>query len=166
MATLIPIPHILNLLQEDAACSFVIPAVDGSKTLYGEKGDIAVNNSFHEWKLDAPSKAAPATHITMFTLESRASFRDVFLSISPHLETLALTQHQISEFLNANVTILRWAERSILFLFTEREQLWVALATFHRGGFVHVSPFPIDYPLTLQPDGRYVVVVPDLTLPH
>ncbi len=166
MATLIPIPHILNLLQENAAHSFLIPAVDGSKTLYGEKGDVVANSSFHEWKLDVPSKATPITHIAMFTLESRAPFRDVFLSISPRLETLMLTQHQISEFLNSNITILRWIERSLLFLFTEYERLWVALATFHRGGFVHVTPFPIDYPLTLQPDGRYVVVVPDLTFPH
>ena len=166
MATLIPIPHILNLLQEDAARSFVIPAVDGSKTLCSEHGDVVANSSFHEWGLHVPSKAARATHIAMFMLESRAPFRDVFLSISPHLEALVLTQHQISEFLNANITILRWAERSLLFLFSEDERLWVALATFHRGGFVHVSPFPIDYPLTLQPDGRYVVVVPDLTLPH
>ena len=166
MATLIPIPHILNLLQEDAAHSFLIPAVDGSKTLYGERGEIVANSSFYEWGLHVPSVATPATHITLFTLESRASFRDVFLSISPHLESLTLTQHQISEFLNANMKILRWVERSLLFLFTERERFWIALATFHRGGFIHVSPFPIDYPLTLQPDNHYIAIVPNPTLPH
>ena len=163
MATLIPIPHILNLLQDDAARSFSIPALDGSKTLYGTHGEIAISDSFREWGLAVPSKATPVDRVTMFTLESRASFKDAFLSISPHLEALTLTQHQISEFLNANVKIFRWAERSLLFLFTERERYWVALAAFHHGGFVHVSPFPIDYPLSLQPDGRYVVVVPDLT---
>ncbi|MEK7513193.1 MAG: hypothetical protein AAB601_03255 [Patescibacteria group bacterium] len=119
--------EILRLLSGDGALS--IGSVDGKKTIASVEHNIVwyVNEDFKESEINVPSRPTPRTPVNVFEIVASADFAKIFGALGRELHALALTQHQIVEFVQSHPSWLSEEKGyGTFFLFQVSDRFFVA----------------------------------------
>lgn len=139
----------------------VILPQDGT-SLLSEARDVFshIDSDFTDWELNTRETATSATPVQVFKMSKDGTFKDLFLSLSPNLESLCLTQAQIKEFCKTHRTWLRTDGYGTFFLFKRGNEFFVAYVYVHSGGTLKVDVGQFEYSFVWSAEYRHRVVVP------
>jgi hypothetical protein len=132
-----PASACLRLLSEGQ--KVIIPACDGKATLAKAKDVFTgyVDSDFKNWGTDRSGEATPETKVAVYELVRDATFAQFFNSLIG-LNRLALTQHQIKEFVRTHWNWLRTDGYATFFLFRVEQEFFVAVVYFRSDGCLWV----------------------------
>lgn len=153
--------ELLSLISEGK--ELVISPVDGT-SLLSKASDVFswIDKDFTNWELNTQGPATSATPVQVFEMSKNGTFKDLFLSLSPNLESLCLTQAQIKEFCKTQRSWLRTDGYGTFLLFKKGEDFFVADVGVYSDGALGVSVRRFGNSDVWDAGPRRRVVVPQL----
>ena len=123
-----------------------------------------IDSDFTNWNLDVKSPKTESTEMAVLEMDKDGTFKDIFTSINPNLDSMCLTQAQIIRFCEKNKDKLRTDGCGTFFLFKKDNEHFVAYVRVNSVGtlFVDVGRFSHDY--VWRAGRRHRVVSPQVAL--
>lgn len=138
----------------------------GSKVIADAAGlfTAGIDKNFRDWKTDKPCAVTGETPILVYEMVRDATPRQMFDSLSPDLDSLCLTQHQIIDYVEIHRGRLS-DEHAAFFLFKSHGVFFDAFVGIDWNGMFSVSVsrlffFPLTYFVSVE--NRHRLVAPQL----
>lgn len=152
-------------------------ACDGTRTMVQHRQAFmgGICGKWDSYGLDNPGPATLPTHARIYELVKKARFKDMFLSLSPDLEVLCITQHQYIGF--AEKYSFLFGPNNETFFLTKKdwgkpatppdapenfENVVVGVVDVHSGG-LPADVYRFDHDVVWSAKFAYRLVVPRLT---
>jgi hypothetical protein len=148
-----------------------IPACDGTQTIVHSKDVFTISNIFTILELEelediinpAYIKTGETTVVLSEPIEKDVDLVKMFKSISNNIDTLFLTQSQIVTFCKIHSNLLYQNKTPIMFLFTDNNKFFFAIA-FIKSGVLDVVIQKFEYINAWRLNVPIRVVVPQLNM--
>lgn len=141
---------------------------DGKETIAKAKDTFPgwIDGDFKEYGCDVKSEPTKKTQVTVHEMIKDGTFAQIFGGMSDDLDSLCLTQPQITQFVQKHRKWLRTDGYGTFFLFKVGEEFFVAYVIFDDDGQLWVFASRFSYDDVWSAESGHRLVVPQLALAH
>jgi hypothetical protein len=138
----------------------VLDSDDGQETI-AQAGDVFryVDSNFKHWRCDVAALPTKETAVQVYEMVRNSTFQELFNGFGVALDSLALTQAQIKQFVKHYGEWLKKGGNGTFFLFKIGDEFFVAAAYFFSDGRLGVRVRGLTLERVFRAQKRHRLVV-------
>ncbi len=123
---------------------FIVPAQNGKERI-ANADDVFfyIDSDFHSLSDKNEAVSTKETRIELYETRERATFTQIFASLSHDLDSLCFTQHQIKSIVRLHKNRIGKTHKLSLFLFRDCDQYFVAMLLIDLNGVANIGVDPL-----------------------